>query len=143
MVDSVVDTYYEQLHSLASPGDQDLVAAVQNARFGSLSKESLISENYRTADVVVCVDAIDLKLVTMYKQALSEGYHDWSTAIQRHLSSRTISLPLRDTNVSHQAINSITDGRYYYVDATDSPSRYALETASGLRIGDIPDQTSF
>ncbi|MFP8954906.1 CRISPR-associated endonuclease Cas3'' [Natrialbaceae archaeon A-arb3/5] len=143
MIDEIVDRYYERLHSLASPGDHDLVRAVENAQFGSLSNESLISDDYPTIDVVVCVDAIDLKLVRMYKQTLREGYHDWSTALQRHLSSRTISLPLRDTDVSVQIFNPITDDEYYYVDATEIPSRYTLETASGLCVEGIPDQTSF
>lgn len=143
MIGDIVDRYYERLHSAASPGDHSLVTAVQKGKFGTLANESLISDEYPTADVVVCVDSIDLKLVRMYQEALEEGYHDWTRAIQRYLSSRTVSIPVRDTDLSEPVFTPITEKGYYFVDASSDQSVYSLETAAGLVSDSVSDRTSF
>jgi CRISPR-associated endonuclease Cas3-HD len=129
------ERYFQLLHSETKPGDRELVADAEAAKFASLREESLIPDEREQVDIVVGMTENERNLFDAHERLVAEGRYRRLRGLRNALQQRQVSVPCNEATIEATgAVPLSGQSHLYYVDARGDESIYQLRRGGRLSI---------
>lgn len=126
--------YFEKVHTETKPGDRTLVRDGQQAKFGSLRRESMIPDNHEQIDIYIAMTENEMQLIEAYQSLLNTGHYDRLRNLRDVLGQRRVSVPDRDEYTGEPNIRQLSEEEnIYYLDMTTSKGAYRIQGGGQFR----------